>query len=455
MNCKQCFSEIEKDCKFCPKCGADQVVSETKSPESTIETAKASDNQPSAVVRKKTITVKTKILIGIAFLFFLIVISILSDNKNKESSTPPSPTSQQSQSDSTNAQTPEQNKANAEMIASGLISVVNPANNPYRVKNSSDAVTRTWRCGDTGMSEKFRKFIFDMVSTTAETQGLPKPDYSLCFVGHMTFSMGQMGVQDRAYVEFFPTASDVEADPMHYDYMLVFFKHVNWQITLWAPQKEPFNLCVKQLNDLEMGTCKSSEPLEVSALGTNSAEGGSTAGNHGIDSKPANTQSGSTLEQSPQASTPNKPVQKAELPLFRLVRGNDHFYTTNCSEKDYAVARYGYSYQGVQAYVFSSPSSHIVPLYRLYNSSVHFYTADQNEEQQDLKNGWQLEPTMGYVANTPQPDLVPLYRSRASNGGYLYTTDLNEWNSANANGGIGEGITGWVVQNHDDPCVAN
>jgi hypothetical protein len=105
--------------------------------------------------------------------------------------------------------------------------------------------------------------------------------------------------------------------------------------------------------------------------------------------------------------------------------------------------------------VFSSPSSHIVPLYRLYNSSVHFYTADQNEEQQDLKNGWQLEPAMGYVANTPQPDLVPLYRSRASNGGYLYTTDLNEWNSANANGEIGEGITGWVVQKHDDPCESH
>jgi hypothetical protein len=151
-------------------------------------------------------------------------------------------------------------------------------------------------------------------------------------------------------------------------------------------------------------------------------------------------------------STNSQPVQMEELPLFRLVRGNDHFYTTNCSEKNDAVTRYGYSYEGVQAYVFSSPGSHIVPLYRLYNSSIHFYTADQNEEQQDLRSGWQLEGTMGYVASAPQPNLVPLYRSRASNGGYLYTTDLHEWNSANANGGISEGITGWVVQNHDDPC---
>src|SRR5436305_511700 len=55
------------------------------------------------------------------------------------------------------------------------------------------------------------------------------------------------------------------------------------------------------------------------------------------------------------------------VPLFRLRHnGNtDHFYTTNAKEKDDAVKKAGYVYEGIQCYVFAKQVNGSVPLYRL------------------------------------------------------------------------------------------
>jgi hypothetical protein len=42
------------------------------------------------------------------------------------------------------------------------------------------------------------------------------------------------------------------------------------------------------------------------------------------------------------------------VPLYRLVRGNDHFYTTSVAERDSAIAVSGYASEGVAAHVWPS-----------------------------------------------------------------------------------------------------
>jgi len=64
------------------------------------------------------------------------------------------------------------------------------------------------------------------------------------------------------------------------------------------------------------------------------------------------------------------------VPLYRLfAAGDDHFYTTNAAERDYAVA-VGYSDEGIAAYVLPAGSGR-TPIHRYWNPFVvdHFYTA--------------------------------------------------------------------------------
>ncbi len=88
-------------------------------------------------------------------------------------------------------------------------------------------------------------------------------------------------------------------------------------------------------------------------------------------------------------ATPTLHAQIATLPLYRLVHGPDHFYTTSCAEKNTAVLNNGYVFEGVQSSdIFPVTGPQIVPFYRLINGTFHFYTANPAEEQQNLRDGW-------------------------------------------------------------------
>ena len=76
---------------------------------------------------------------------------------------------------------------------------------------------------------------------------------------------------------------------------------------------------------------------------------------------------------SPPALQPSTPQTK---PLYRLANpttGN-HFYTTNTTEKDTAVASGYYSDEGIAGYIYSSQESNTVPFYRLYWVDPDAYT---------------------------------------------------------------------------------
>src|SRR5579884_1251984 len=138
------------------------------------------------------------------------------------------------------------------------------------------------------------------------------------------------------------------------------------------------------------------------------------------------------------------------VPLYRLRHnGNtDHFYTTNAKERDDAVKKAGYVYEGIQCYVFSSQVSDSVPFYRLrHNGSDidHFYTASASERDAAVKKfGYTYEGIQCYVLASGN---VPLYRlNHSGDADHFYTTDPAELNSAiKKNGYTYEGVAGYVL----------
>jgi hypothetical protein len=140
----------------------------------------------------------------------------------------------------------------------------------------------------------------------------------------------------------------------------------------------------------------------------------------------------------------------AVVPLYRLRHnGNtDHFYTTNAREKDDAVKRYGYVYEGIQCYVFATQTNGSIPLYRLRHNGGdvdHFYTTSADEKNNAVRRyGYTYEGTQCYVL---QSGSVPLYRFRHDgDADHFYTTDPNELNSAIKKAGYTyEGVACYVL----------
>jgi len=66
------------------------------------------------------------------------------------------------------------------------------------------------------------------------------------------------------------------------------------------------------------------------------------------------------------------------LPVYRLLSYDKHFYTTNVDERDLAVNKFGYLYEGVAFYVSTSTTDK--PVYRLQGGNdEYFYTASSAE----------------------------------------------------------------------------
>lgn len=108
--------------------------------------------------------------------------------------------------------------------------------------------------------------------------------------------------------------------------------------------------------------------------------------------------------------------------VYRLQYGNNHFYTTDASERDVAVSRYGHRYEGVGFYLDSSSAQ----VYRLANSvgGGYLYTSNINEVMLSANiNGWSYEGALINRAN----ELVPVYRFlNLQNDRHFYTINLNE-----------------------------
>ncbi|KAG2350057.1 hypothetical protein BDR05DRAFT_1055582 [Suillus weaverae] len=128
----------------------------------------------------------------------------------------------------------------------------------------------------------------------------------------------------------------------------------------------------------------------------------------------------------------------------------DHFYTTDVSEMNNAVANLGYSSEGVAANVFPNQGPSTIPLYRMYNPQVidHFYTTSYSEVQSAAANdGYNYEEIAAYVYDTNICGSIALYRLYSSAGtDHFYTTSASEANNAVAQLGYTmEGIAAYVL----------
>jgi hypothetical protein len=93
------------------------------------------------------------------------------------------------------------------------------------------------------------------------------------------------------------------------------------------------------------------------------------------------------------------------VPLYRAWNQDitDHFYTTNKAEMDKAVSSLGYKAEGITGYLYSGPRqgcSNFVPLYRTWSPSAtdHFYTSNKTERDVAISRfGYQDEGITGYI----------------------------------------------------------
>lgn len=123
------------------------------------------------------------------------------------------------------------------------------------------------------------------------------------------------------------------------------------------------------------------------------------------------------------------PLDNTQAPLYRYYQSGCHFYTSNWAEQGSGT---GWSYEGVEGYIFNIQVSGRYPLYRYYNSSSndHLYTLDYNELGGG-NYGYVYEGIVGYANNAQVTGSVPLYRFY--NGRHFYTMNYNE--------GTGSGFT--------------
>jgi len=118
-------------------------------------------------------------------------------------------------------------------------------------------------------------------------------------------------------------------------------------------------------------------------------------------------------------------------PLYRYWNPNntDHFYDIN--RNDSGLAAFGYSYEGCEAQVYSSPAPGSVRLWRYWNPTIgdHYYTVDRNDTGAAYL-GYQYEDYFeGYVFyyNNPVDGTIPLYRYwNPTTRDHYYTNTRND-----------------------------
>jgi subtilisin family serine protease len=125
-------------------------------------------------------------------------------------------------------------------------------------------------------------------------------------------------------------------------------------------------------------------------------------------------------------------VTDGKLPIYRLFRGNtvSHFYTKDPRERDKAVTRLGYRYEGIGFWSLATTSG-TVPIYRLFKPATvsHFYTKSASERDKAVsKLGYRYE---GVGFRMPSSGAIPVYRLfKPATVSHFYTKSASERDKA-------------------------
>ena len=119
----------------------------------------------------------------------------------------------------------------------------------------------------------------------------------------------------------------------------------------------------------------------------------------------------------------------------------------------YEGTTFGYNYEGIQGYIYTSQIPGTVPLYMLYNTKAgdHFYTI--SPDGANPIGDWQPKGLIGYVySESGQADRLPLYRwykpspHKPKKTDHFYTTSRSEPTSSS--GYVYEGIECYVPKSN-------
>lgn len=108
-----------------------------------------------------------------------------------------------------------------------------------------------------------------------------------------------------------------------------------------------------------------------------------------------------------------KTQQPNTKPFKRFFKGApqlEHFYTANTSEANFVLAN-GYQYEGIEGYIYTTQVPGTQPMYRAayFNGAtgdlVHKYTVSYRQVQQLTAQGWSYDGIQGYVYLSPSPQV--------------------------------------------------
>jgi len=86
------------------------------------------------------------------------------------------------------------------------------------------------------------------------------------------------------------------------------------------------------------------------------------------------------------------------VPLYRLQKGGDHFFTVDPQERLRAMSDYDYRDEQICCYISEGPAPGTVPLLRFLKGGIHFYQALlPGGSLARSEDGWKYEGTAGYV----------------------------------------------------------
>ncbi|KAJ6536353.1 glycoside hydrolase, family 25 [Mycena capillaripes] len=138
----------------------------------------------------------------------------------------------------------------------------------------------------------------------------------------------------------------------------------------------------------------------------------------------------------------------------------DHFYTISTPEFLNADSTFLYSPEGVAAGVFSSQQGVSVPLFRLNNVELqdHFYTTNNTERDEFIAAGYTLEGTAAWVYADGVCGSHPLFRLfNAETNDHFYTTSGPELQTALTEGYQSQGVAALVtavgIANNEVTCL--
>lgn len=142
-----------------------------------------------------------------------------------------------------------------------------------------------------------------------------------------------------------------------------------------------------------------------------------------------------------------------DAPLYRMLIGNDHLYTTSCDEVQTNL-RNGWRVEGIEGSLWTSGGPGLVPLYRAFAPRIpeHFYTASRREMRSYLRfGGRNNEGITGFVSVNPGPGLVPVHRMLLPDNLHFYTTDEAEHDRLLGTA-RDENIVGYISARTPDRC---